>query len=748
MKQSFLERVVTPAKAGVQRFLDWIPPFAGMTAGLKRVGVPLTAAAAVFGTVSLWLVTDVRIPPSFEATREGFVSSEAYLLDRRGELLQELRLDFNSRRLNWTPLADISPTLPAAVIQIEDRRFEQHSGVDWRAVGGAALQKLRGGRERGASTLSMQLAAKLDPRLSAKRGRRGVLLKLRQMRAAQQLEARWSKTEILEAYLNLVSYRGEWQGIAAASWALFGKAPSGINEAEAWLLAALLAQPAANPERAARRACGLAQISGAALNCTELQALAAETLSGPREIARGANWAPHLARRLLQNPGQCLQSTLDGGLQRFVVATLAQQVSELDERNVRDAAAVVLDNASGEVLAYVGAVSGRSRSAQVDGARAVRQAGSTLKPFLYGLALERGYLTAASLLNDAPVSLETGRGQYIPQNYEHDYKGLVSVRTALASSLNIPAVRTLVLTGLEPFREQLQAFGYDGIRQPGEYYGYSLALGSAEVSLLEQVNAYRALARGGLWSPLVTGHPHPDPPPSRGREERRVMSEQAAFVVADILSDRGARAVTFGLDSPLATRYWSAAKTGTSKDMRDNWCLGFTPRYTVGVWVGNFEGDSMRQVSGVSGAAPAWLAIMDHLHESATAHAPAAPAGVTSARVHFAGGIEPARSEWFLAGTELAEVQHAPAAALGARIESPADGVIVAMDPDIPAERQHLLFRVSRQQQGTHYELNGQHLAAAGDYLWPPRPGRQTLKLVDTQGKALDEVQFEVRATP
>ncbi|MGH8529006.1 MAG: penicillin-binding protein 1C [Nevskiales bacterium] len=708
----------------------------------RQISAAVASVVALGVGVLVWLTQPASLP-SFKAARDSSISSEAYLLDRQGQVIQEQRLDFETRRLGWTSLADISPVLPAAVVQVEDWRFRQHAGVDWRAFAAAVAQKLKSGRERGASTLTMQLAGKLDASVAPKRGRRGVLLKLKQMRAARQLEASWSKAEILEAYLNLVSYRGEWEGIAAASWALFGKAPSGIDETEAWLLAALLAQPAAEPARAAARACMLARVNGKTLVCSELETLAAQALSGRREIARGANWAPHLARRLLRQPGQRVQSSVDGELQRFVVSALAQQVSELDARNVRDAAAVVVDNDSGEVLAYVGAVPGRSRAAQVDGARAPRQAGSTLKPFLYGLALGKRYLTAASLLNDAPVSLETGSGLYIPQNYEHDYKGLVSVRTALASSLNIPAVRTLVLTGLEPFREQLQALGYENIRQPGDYYGYSLALGSAEVSLLEQANAYRALARGGLWSPLRLT------PDNTAGESRRAMSAQAAFVVSDILSDRGARAVTFGLESPLATRYWSAAKTGTSKDMRDNWCLGFTPRYTVGVWVGNFEGDSMKQVSGISGAAPAWLAIMDYLHHDQTHPAPTAPAGMLNTKVMFADRIEPSRTEWFLAGTELARVERAPPATLSARIESPANGMIVALDPDIPSSRQHLLFRASRNGAGLRFELNGKRLASANrDYLWPPLPGRQTLALLDAQGKAVDRVEFEVRATP
>ena len=259
--------------------------------------------------------------------------------------------------------------------------------------------------------------------------------------------------------------------------------------------------------------------------------------------------APHLARQLLKTPGESLRTTLDESIQRLVFNALNQQLRGLADRNVRDAAALVVDNASGEVLAYVGSAGPFTKAAKVDGIRARRQAGSTLKPFLYGLAIEKRYLTAASILDDAPIHLETASGLYIPQNYDRDYKGLVSVRTALASSLNIPAVRALVLIGVDRFRDRLLDFGYLSISQPGEYYGFSLALGSAEVSLLEQVNAYRSLANGGVYSPL------------RFRLDetaglaRRVLDESAAFIIADILSDRAGRAVTFGLSNPLATRF-------------------------------------------------------------------------------------------------------------------------------------------------------------------------------------------------
>jgi penicillin-binding protein 1C len=696
-------------------------------------------AAACAAAAGLWLAAAPRALPSYAEVRAAYTPTEAYLLDRHGAVLQVQREDYARRRLPWVELKDISPALTAAVVQAEDRRFRSHGGVDLRGIAAAALRDAGGGRERGASTITMQLAAQLDARLAPAHGHRSPLQKLRQIRAALRLESNWSKDQILEAYLNLVGFRGELQGVNTAAQALFGKTPSGLTRDESTLLAALLPAPEADAQSVARRACAL----DPAADCPSLDVLAVQVLQRAPQIAPEAELAPQLARRLLSHAGQRRVSTLDAQAQHIAVSALTEQLLALADRQVRDAAAVVVDNASGEVLAYVGSVDLDSRAPLVDGARAPRQAGSTLKPFLYGLALERRYLTAASLLDDSPVKLNTGAGLYIPQDYDQDFHGLVSARSALAGSLNVPAVRTLVLTGPDAFLQRLQALGYAGIDQPAEFYGYSLALGSAEVSLLQQVNAYRSLANGGAWSPLRLTPEDPVEAP------RQVMSVEAAYVIGDILSDRGSRALTFGFDSPLVTPFWSAVKTGTSKFMRDNWCIGWSRRYTVGVWVGNFDGQPMRDVSGVSGAAPAWLEIMSRLQQDPGGDAPPPPAGVVAADIRYGGGIEPPRREWFLRGTEMAQLDAAPATSLKPRIQSPPPGLIVGLDPDIPADRQQLLFRAEPESAALRFELDGHLLAGAGrPYFWRPQPGRHVLRLLDGRGGEQDRLSFSVRGPP
>jgi penicillin-binding protein 1C len=390
----------------------------------------------------------------------------------------------------------------------------------------------------------------------------------------------------------------------------------------------------------------------------------------------------------------------------------------------------------------VGSSGALSRAHDVDGVTAPRQAGSTLKPFLYALAIERRLLTAASILDDTPVAVTTPAGLYVPQNYDRSFKGLVSLRQALASSLNVPAVRTLTLVGYEPFYRQLRALGFDALTRDADHYGYSLALGGAEVSLLQLANAYRALANGGRVSTLQTVRSE------RGGAlpEAQVIDPAAAFIVNDILVDAAARALTFGLASPLATRYPASVKTGTSKDMRDNWAVGFTSRYTVGVWVGNFSGEPMHEVSGVTGAAPVWREVMDFLHEAGVPAHDAPPHGLVRQRVSYAGELEPSRDEWFLAGTETPKLVPVRTLPERPRIESPVDGAVYAIDPDIPRERQRLALTARGAGPGARFVLDdGKRVRADAPFLWLPQPGSRRIVLVDGAGNELARVRFEVR---
>lgn len=695
---------------------------------------------------------------NFAEVKSQYTSSDAWLLAQNGDVLQQLRLDFAVRRLAWTPLEAVSPALLSALIYSEDKQFYEHSGVDWRAVAAASWRNLWNTRTRGASTLTMQLAGLLDELEDSRRtGRRNVLQKIGQGTDALWLDARWKKSEILEAYLNLVSFRGELQGVAVMSFGLFGKSPAALDVRESALAAVLLRAPNVPPRRAAERACVLLKQLGAAEQCADLEGFAALKLSPSYQIPV-PDHAPHLARKVLKTAGLVVRSTLDADLQRYANQQLRANLMQLEHRNAQDGAVLVLDNQTGQVLAWVASSGKLSSAPDVDAILAQRQAGSTLKPFLYGIALEKRALTAASILDDTPVRITTPNGLYVPQNYDKHFVGAVSLRMALGSSLNVPAVRTLLRVTPDVFQQRLAQLGFTTLKESGDYYGYSLALGSADVRLLDLTNAYRALANQGQWRDVswLVGNTVQQPP-------RQVFTAQAAAIVADILADRSARHHTFGLDSVLSTPYWTAVKTGTSKDMRDNWCIGFSRRYTVGVWVGNAGGEPMHDVSGISGAAPIWGAMMDFLHHrqgglSVRSDPPAVPRGVVQRQIRFEPAFEPPRKELFLVGTAQTVIRASgESGRLGAkmqggnsamaRITYPSTGVIIALDPEIPPARQRVVFKVGVPAgRGWRWVLDNQPLGDAQQLTaWFPLPGQHVLVLQDAQGRVVDQVTFEVR---
>jgi penicillin-binding protein 1C len=691
--------------------------------------------------------------PTFAEVKASYRPSDVVLLDRLGVPIQTVRVDKTVRRLPWVPLRQTSPALLHALVLSEDRNFYEHSGIDWGALARSAWSNAWNTRTRGASTLTMQLAGLLDDDLARPEGGRSVTQKVRQALRAKELEGNWQKSEIVEAYLNLVPFRGEIVGINALAQSLFEKHPNGLDWEEAAIAAALVRGPNANAATVGDRACGILKLQ--ALPCDGVGARAGIALSRQGTMPLGEQLAPHFARqwlrsseragslaRSVQGPAtrsnasksaRMVETTLDARLQRVAIKALRSQLAELRGRKVDDGADVELDNATGDVLAWVGSSGDFSNAAEVDGVLARRQPGSTLKPFVYELAFEQRFITPATLLDDSPAQLATASGLYLPQNYDHRFKGWVSARTALGASLNVPAVRVGSMLGADALFVRLNAFGL-ALPESGGYYGASLALGSADVSLLALTNAYRALANGGIYREVNLN--------GRAGGGRRVADARAVFLVIDILADHTARARTFGLASTLNTRSFAAVKTGTSKDMRDNWCIGFTDRYTIGVWIGNAGGDAMHDVSGVSGAAPIWQALALHLHSDSPSRMPAAPSGIVRARAEFDAALEPSREEFFIAGTEMRKPGGATTVrASGFGIASPLDGSRFAIDPDMPPAAQRITFEG---EDGT-WVLDGKRVGSGRMVRWAPWPGRHELTLVAPNGRTVETVRFEVR---
>ncbi len=551
-------------------------------------------------------------------------------VDRNGALLGTI-LGRDDRHTIAVPLERIAPAFLAALRATEDRRFVAHGALDPLAAVRAAASALFTRRlPSGASTLDMQLARTLVPVDDSLRG------KIVETLVAQRLENGLTKAQILEAYANRAPMGSNLYGVEAAARTYFGVSACCLDLAQAALLAALPNDPVRldpydHPAVArGRQRLVLARMRAAGAIDAEAEAAAArEQLTfAPRGagIVDAAHFLFALAPRVA--PGrERVRTTLDRSLQRFVERQMRDVVARLSGNDVGQAAAIVIDNATGQILAYAGSLDyfDDAQLGRNDGVQALRAPGSALKPFLYELALERRDVRPTTILADVPVTyaLPDARA-YRPLDYSQRFMGPVRVRIALANSLNVPAVRVLAKVGVRAFLDRLRALGFAHLAKSPDYYGLGLTLGGGEVSLYELARAYATLARGGTplrLAATIDDAVAPDPATAAA------PGDPAWAYVTDVLSDPVARAPAFGTNSILSLPFPAAVKTGTSSDFRDTWTAGFTRDYTVAVWVGNFDGHPMRGVSGVTGAAPLWSRIMLHLYESHDARPFAPPRG-------------------------------------------------------------------------------------------------------------------------
>lgn len=698
----------------------------------------------------------LSFPPSFHELQKQALGTDRLILDRHGQTLHLVRTDFQKRRWVWQPLSSFPPPLLDAIVQVEDQRFFSHDGVDVRALLRAAWAMIRGQRIQGASTISMQTADLIQPEVmdgKARIQKGSILRKIPQIVAGLALELRWEKKEILEAYINLIHLRGEIQGVSTLALAYFQKDVSALDLAESYLLAMMISTPNASPAALAKRACPFWQ-KAVSPDCAALTATADRIRESKPSLPSNHGIAPHLAQQLTQSFPQesVLPSTIDGELQNKVLEILTRNLDRLKEKNVNDTAAIVIDNESGEVLAYVGALP-QSKSPHVNGILAQRQAGSALKPFYYGKGIDMKRITAASILLDEPTAISWGEDVYRPTNYDKYFYGPVSVREALASSLNVPAVKTVASVGLHQGYRLLQELRLSHLKEP-DFYGVSMALGAVEVRLDELSNAYRMLANGGEWRPLKFLTPSKrdtkfESTIESNKISQRVFSPATAFILGSILSDPNARSIGFGWDSPLETPFFTAVKTGTSKDYRDNWCVGFSGKYTVGVWAGNFDATAMREVSGVSGAGTSWFEIMSYLHRTEKSVPPAMPEGVVKKRIRHAWQSRE-KEEFFLAGTEPTGSLLEVAAGKRAEFVFPAEGSILVADPHQDAKNIALFIRFKGEIPGgtrLFWGKNDLGIAESPKKVSELPVGKQELSLRSSTGEILTKVRFEIRGT-
>jgi len=692
-------------------------------------------------------------------------------VDRNGLPLGTI-LGRDDRHTVAVPLARVAPLFRQAVVAVEDRRFWQHGAVDPAAALRALGQALLTGHvPGGASTLSMQLARLLYPVSPNVSG------KLAEIVVAQRLENGLTKAQILEAYCNRAPMGSNIYGVEAAARTYFGSDAAQLDLAQAALLAALPNDPVRlDPYRhwaalRARQRYVLARMVAAGyVSSGEAARAAVEDVAlRPRGagILAGAHFLFFLAPQIAPERAR-VQTTLDRPLQTFVETQVRDVLRGLRRYDVRDAAAIVVDNRNAQVLAYVGSPDYFSDAelGRNDGVQALRQPGSALKPFLYELALERRTIRPATILADVPAAYAIpGARLYRPTDYAQRFTGPVRVRVALANSLNVPAVRVLERVGVPAFLARLQALGFAHLTKPPEYYGLGLTLGAGEVSLFELVRAYATLARGGAPTGLLTTLDGAAPVLTAAGA---AQGDPSWALVTDMLADAHARAGAFGVDSILALPFPAAAKTGTSSDFRDTWTAGFTRDYTVAVWVGNFDGSPMHGISGVTGAAPIWSRIMLHLHERSEPGRFDPPRGYALRPICAQTGMRPGPgcaaivAEYLDAGDRARASNEAPRApdglydlwlvhqpqraSLGTRILFPRDGDRFVDAPGGTA--QVLKFEVGgRTGADLRLALNGRPLAAqGGDYLWPLRLGSYELVARSRAGR--DAVRFDVVPPP
>jgi penicillin-binding protein 1C len=515
-------------------------------------------------------------------------------------------------------LSEFSPNLIEAVIVTEDKRFRYHLGVDPLAAARAMAQNLTHWRVvSGASTITMQLA-RLSLGLSP--GPRTFTRKAREVYLALAIERHHTKDEILALYLNSAPVGGPNVGFQAAAQAWLGKSAASLSPAEAAFLAGLPARPgkpgpSPSPKSLARKNMILSRLAKRGyLSPEALGRAQAEPLILTGFTA--AFLAPHFTNRVAKSlpdlPPQKVATTLDMDLQERVERLAELTVERYKSQGLSQVAVVVMSLPEREVLAYVGSADFFDPTdGQIDGVAEPRQPGSALKPFIYALGLETGAISASSLINDAPVDFVIRDGSYSPRNYSGASHGPVQARLALASSLNVPAINLTNHLGVENVLARLKKLGLASLDREADHYGLGLALGGGEVTLLELTTAYAALADGGrLKAPALTLQASRTNDPGL-----KVIDPAVAFIISDMLSDDPARSTGFGRNGPLDTPYRSSVKTGTSKNFRDNWCLGYTDGFAVGVWAGNFQNRPMGHVSGVTGAGHLWREVTDILAE-------------------------------------------------------------------------------------------------------------------------------------
>ncbi len=624
-----------------------------------------------------WFAKDLPQPDKI-VRKEGFSTK---IFDRNGELLYDV---FADQQRTPVKFEEVPLALRQATIAIEDKNFYSHKGFDPKGWLRAGFNIVFRHRLEGGSTLTQQLVKNVLLTSS-----RTVSRKIKEFALAIQIEKKYSKDEILQMYLNEAPYGGTAWGVEAAAETYFDKKVSELNLVESAILAGLPQSPSYyspfsdNPKvYIARTTDVLRRMREDGYISKQEEEKALEELDKVEFASPSVKFkAPHFVmyvkklleekygEKLVEQGGLKIYTTLDYKLQEKAQEIVAQEIKKVEEIDITNGSSVVMDTETGEILSMVGSKDyfDPDYDGQVNVALSLRQPGSSIKPVTYVTAFKEGF-TPASMIVDVLTHFPGGTGpDYVPKNYNGKTYGPVSLRNSLGSSLNIPSVKLLALVGVKDMMQTGYSMGLESLEPTQENvnrFGLSVTLGGGEVRLLDLVTAYSAFSNGGLKvSPVAIlkvedqkGKILEEHKPVKGK---RVLEEEEAFLINNVLSDNNARLLTFGENSLLNISTRSVAvKTGTTDDMRDNWTIGWDPKYIVGVWVGNNDNSQMKQVaSGVSGASPIWRQTILEALKDKPIREFAVPSNITTMEVDKISGFKahdgwPSRMDYFIKGTE------------------------------------------------------------------------------------------------
>ncbi len=718
-----------------------------------------------------YVVQDLPTPGEIATqTQQQFKTTRIY--DRTGQVLLYELFDPQAGNRTVVPLDRIPQNLKNATVALEDKTFWTNPGVDPYAIVRAAYSTLIHEQVQGASTLTQQLVKNVlippderilrDPYDPAT-----YIRKLKEQILSIEISRRYDKKQILEWYLNNNYYGNVSYGVDAAAEAYFGKHVQDLDLAECATLAAIpqnfWMNPIDNPQAAVERRNIVLDQMYLQGYITQDEAIAAKNEKMRVTPKQFDIRAPHFVfyvRQLLENKfgpdllyrgGLKIYTTLDLGIQQTAEQVARDQVAKLQaaKKNVSNAAVVVIRPSTGEILGMVGSVDyfNRDIDGQVNVATSPRQPGSSFKIFTYLTAFSQGYTPASTIMDVRTVFDDSPNPPYVPENYDRKYHGPVRLRTALASSFNIPAVKLLSLVGVKNVINTAHRMGINTLDK--ERYGLALTLGGGETTLLDMTYANSVLANQGVMAgvpvdplQLKPGYRTLDPVAVlkvvdsndktiyefKQPNTERIVTPQLSYLISDVLSDNTARTPGFGSNSVLKLSRPAAVKTGTTSDWRDNWTIGYTPDYAVGVWVGNSDNSEMEHISGVSGAGPIWHDVMEKIHQNIPVHPFVEPPGMTHVEVCATSGLLPTQycpervKELFIAGTEPKTYDniwqpfriYKPSGKL-ATVYDPPDQVEEKVFPIYPAEAADWVRENNIPQPPTEYDTTYRSPSQGGD---------------------------------